>query len=394
MALTDIAVKSAKPAADRLEIADGRGLFLVIQPSGAKSWAYRGRVNGSSKKIKLGDFPEIKLSAARDRAAAARTAAHAGRVYVAPRPEGAPEAARKGSSVREVWAQYRELRLEPECRPATVAEHARIFAAHIQPALGCRDIATVSKVDCLVLADAALKRGFSARNKLIAVLTAFFGTWCHEDRDMIAADPTRGIKQRTNKQTNGNGKRALDDAEVGAFWKACGAIDAANLSSVRFGAMFQLLLLTGARRNEVAGLSDAEIKGNVWTLPGERAKNGKALRVHLTKTAQAILKSVPRIEGCAYVFGPTGGKCGFGFSKAKDRLDAEAVKIKTAWRLHDLRRTFRSGLGKLGVHEEIAERCVNHPPGGLVGIYDQHKYEAEMAEAWQRWERHVLKVAR
>ena len=106
--------------------------------------------------------------------------------------------------------------------------------------------------------------------------------------------------------------------------------------------MFKLMLLTGARRNEVAGMSDVEIMGNGWTLPAERAKNGKALRVHLTKTALAILKSLPRIEGCPYVFGPTGEKCGFGFSKVKDRLDAKAEKITTPWRLHDLRRTFRT----------------------------------------------------
>jgi integrase len=156
--------------------------------------------------------------------------------------------------------------------------------------------------------------------------------------------------------------------------------------------MFKLLLLTGARRNEIAGMADSEMEGNVWTLPAERAKNGIGLNVYLTKTALAILKSIPRIDGCAYVFGPSGGKCGFGFSKAKDRLDAKAERIKAAWRLHDLRRTFRTGLAKLGVVEEIAERCINHPAGGLVDTYDQHKYEAEMAAAWKLWERHILKL--
>jgi integrase len=193
--------------------------------------------------------------------------------------------------VSEVWEQYRKLRLQPECKPATIAEHSRIFAAHIEPKLGGRDIASIDKPDCLALADAALARGFAARNKLTAVLTSFLGTWCHEERDLIAADPTRGIKQRTNK-TNGNGKRAIDDAEVKVFWRACDAIDSA--SSTRFGAMFKLMLLTGARRNEVAGMSEAEIKGKVWTLPAARTKNGKELKVTLTKTALSILKSIPR----------------------------------------------------------------------------------------------------
>ena len=121
----------------------------------------------------------------------------------------------------------------------------------------------------------------------------------------------------------------------------------------------------------------------------KRTKNGKELKVTLTKTALAILKSIPREDGCPYVFGPCGEKCSFGYSKAKSRLDVVA-KIAKPWSLHDLRRTMRSGLGRLGVREEIAERCINHPPGGLVGVYDQHKYESEMSEAWQKWEKHVL----
>jgi integrase len=388
--LTDLAVKNQKPGAERLEIADGSGLFLVVQPSGAKSWAYRGRINGGWKKIKLGDYPEVKPTAARALAGAARAAAHAGRVFVAA-TANASAAALEGCSVSEVWSQYRTLRLEPECRESTVAEHARIFAAHIEPALGSRDVSTITKADCLDLADAALARGFSARNKLIAVLTSFFGTWCHERRDLIAADPTRGIEQSTKKETNST--RTLADSEVKAFWKACDKIDAANLSSVRFGAMFKLLLLTGARRNEVAGIRFDEISDDVWTIPAERAKNGRALRVHLTPTAKAIIESVPRIEGCAYVFGPSGEACGFGYSKAKQRLD-EVAKIGEAWRLHDLRRTMRTGLARLGVAQDIAERCINHPPAGLVGTYDQHKHAKPMAEAWLSWERHVRKLTK
>jgi integrase len=393
--LTAEAVRKLKPASERQEIADRGGLYLIVQPSGVKSWAFRGRVNGRPKKITLGTFPEVDLTAARDLAGDARKAAHAGVVFVPPEPSPDPEAAPEapeGRSVSEVWKQYRALRLEPECRETTVAEHARIFQNHIEPLLGSRDIGTIAKTDLLPIADAAHARGFEARNKTVAVMTGFFG-WCREERDLIDKSPLRGLRQRSAKQANGP-KRALADAEIKAFWKACDAIDGENLSSIKFGAMFKLLLLTGARRNEIAGMRFSEIESNVWVLPAERAKNGKALRVHLTKTAQAILSSIPRIKNCDYAFGPSGEKCGFGFSKAKERLDAKAEKITAAWRLHDLRRTFRTGLGKLGVAEEIAERCINHPPAGLKATYDQHKYEAEMAEAWKRWERHVLKLAR
>jgi integrase len=353
MGLTDIAVKSFKPTDKRLEIADGRGLYLVVQPSGSKSWVYRGRSNGNWVKWKLGDYPAMSRRAAQGEAARARADALAGRVYITANCEATP-AAPQGRSVSDIWAQYRTLRLEPECRASTVAEHCRIFANHIEPVIGARNIATISKADVLPIADAALKRGFEARNKTVAVLTSFFGTFAHEDRDLIEADPTRGIRQKVKKTTKGEVKRALDDDEVASVWKACDEIDQHNLSATHFGAMFKLLLLTGCRRNEVAGMSDSEIKGNVWTLPGSRTKNGKPLVVTLTKTAQAILKGLPRVDGCRFVFGPTGQTCAFGFSKAKQRLD-EVAKIKS-WRLRDLRRTMRTGLGRLGVAEQIAER--------------------------------------
>jgi integrase len=390
MGLTDITVKNFKAADKRIEIADGGGLYLVVQPSGSKSWVFRGRraKRDDWVKWKLGDYPPMTPKAARAAAAAARADALAGRTYAPTTTEAIPEAAPEGCSVSEVWTQYKALRLEPECRESTVAEHSRIFAAHIEPVIGSRDVSTITKTDVLPIADKAMSRGFYARNKTVAVLTSFLGEWCHIKRDLIAVDPTRGIEQTVQKATKRKAKRALDDDEVAAVWKACDEIDDANLATVRFGAMFKLMLLTGCRRNEVAGMSDSEIKGNVWTVPGRRTKNGKALTVHLTKTAQAIIKAIPRIEGSAYVFGPTGKTCKFGYSKAKNRIDAVA-QIKP-WRLHDLRRTFRTGLGRLGVAESIAERCVNHPPAGLVEIYDVHKYDGEMAAAWQAWEGHVL----
>jgi hypothetical protein len=159
--------------------------------------------------------------------------------------------------------------------------------------------------------------------------------------------------------------RALSDAEAKTFWRGCGAIDAANLSSLPFGKMFQLLLLTGRRRGEVSGMKRSEISGSVWTIPAERTKSGRELRVHVTKTMRAILNSIPRIEGCDHVFGVSGASGSFGYSKATARLD-EVTKISRPWCPHDLRRTARTGFGKLGVTKE-SRRALVEPCAGRVG---------------------------
>lgn len=350
MTLTTQAIKDAKPSKDgkRRWIHDREGLYLVIQPSGAKSWAYRGRLAGGKiiKKhlapVPTGEIKKDEIQAARRLAIEARKAAHGGTVFEPPKPT--PEAER-GPTVAASWKTYAATRAE--WSESTAAEQQRIFDRHIEPEIGARPIAGVVKADLLPIYDAAGERGPAARNKTTAVLTGFF-RWAHEERDLIATLPTRGLKQRISKEPNN--RRTLSDAEIVKVWKACDQLDREGKLSFRYGAMIKLLLLTGCRRNEVGGLPDAEINGAKWNLPGARTKNRKPLVVHLGATAQAILKGVPRIEDCAYVFGPCGERCTFAYSDGKEALDA--IAGIAPWRLHDLRRTFRTGLGKLGVPEE------------------------------------------
>jgi hypothetical protein len=90
--------------------------------------------------------------------------------------------------------------------------------------------------------------------------------------------------------------------------------------------MFQLLLLTGARRTEVAEMTRDEVnfKNRIWTIPGERTKTKEVHQVYLCDAAIAILKALPRVLGSRYFFSTT-GKPSSGFSKAKKRLDKLAL---------------------------------------------------------------------
>ena len=130
------------------------------------------------------------------------------------------------------------------------------------------------------------------------------------------------------------------------FWKGCD-----KLGPI-FGPMFQLLLLTGARRDEVAGMRWSEINGNVWTIPGERTKNSQPFDVYLTKKALAVLATMPRMDGSPFVFTISGETYSTGYSKAKAALDKLAPL--PAYTLHDLRRTFATGCATLGVDANAA----------------------------------------
>ena len=143
----------------------------------------------------------------------------------------------------------------------------------------------------------------------------------------------------------------------------------------QYNAVVRLLLLTGARRDEIGGLKWDEIDFDsaMISLPGERTKNSKPFDIPLTPAALAILEAQPRRDR-TFVFGR--GQGGFsGWSKSKKELDQRANIAP--WRLHDLRRTMSTVMHELGVQPHIVEAVLNHisgHKGGVSGVYNKASY--------------------
>jgi integrase len=175
----------------------------------------------------------------------------------------------------------------------------------------------------------------------------------------------------------------LSDAEVVKVWGA------STSEEGPFGAAVRLLLLTGARREEICQLRWSEIDGDTIRLDGVRTKSGKPHTIALSAPARALLEDMPKIG--EYVFSFGGSKPLNVSSRNKTRLD-RAAGIK-AWRLHDLRRTVATGLQKLGVRLEVTETVLGHTGGsraGIVGVYQRHAFTDEARAALEAWEAHVV----
>ena len=208
-------------------------------------------------------------------------------------------------------------------------------------------------------------------------------------------------------------ERVLTDQEIAEIWRAAG--DAGS----PYGTIIRLLILTGQRRGEVAGMAWGEISDDLatWTLPGERTKNGAAHGVPLSAPARDILRA--GLPDGADHRGAAGGLLlpgAFGtpfagWSKAKQALDkaimdARAKAARAAgtslaplipWNVHDLRRTVATGLQRLGVRLEVTEAVLNHisgSRGGIAGVYQRHDWAAEKRAALDSWAAHVLAVAK
>ena len=172
----------------------------------------------------------------------------------------------------------------------------------------------------------------------------------------------------------------MSDAELRAIWQA-------TEDWSPYNSIVRLLVLTGARRAEVAGmkLSELDPQRTTWTIPAGRTKNHRVHILPISPQARAVLISQPHFEHDDRVF------FGFrGFAHAKLGLDARSDV--TGWRLHDLRRTVATGLQRLGVRLEVTESVLNHVSGsraGIVGIYQRHDWADEKRAALAAWGAHV-----
>ncbi len=123
--------------------------------------------------------------------------------------------------------------------------------------------------------------------------------------------------------------------------------------------------------------SEIDRDNALWIIPADRTKSGREAEVPLSSLALEVLDALPRFAGGDFVFTTTSGQRPVsGFSKMKARTDD--LSDVTGWRLHDLRRTARTGLAELGIPQIVAEKVLNHAERNvLVKKYDRHEYAPE-----------------
>lgn len=268
-------------------------------------------------------------------------------------------------------------------------ETRRLIEQNAYPFFGSQPIATITRSQIAALIDQTEAQSKSVARLVFAALRPLF-TWSLE-RGAIDQNPIIGLRGPGPLQAR---DRVLSDAEIKAFWVAASGL------SWPFENVFKLLLLTGQRRDEVAGMLWNEIdrRQQLWSIAKERTKNSKFHTVHLSPQAIALIPNKER-KGCPFVFSTTGKTAPSGFSKAKARLDKRMSVILgdafRPWRTHDLRRTAASGMAALGFQPHVIERVINHisgAQGGLTGVYQRHNYLDERRQALLTWNDEIHKL--
>jgi integrase len=395
-ALTTKAIEAAKPSDNRREIPDPAlsGLYLVIQPSGVKSWALRYRYAGKPKKLTLGRWPVMGLMDARAAATDAIEVVEHG---------NDPSAAKKATKAARMEAQLSERDKIKTLVEQFGKRHLstlksgetvkRELHRHVVAIWGERDIHDIAKRDVIDLLDGIADSGrVVTANRVRAYLNKFL-SWCVE-RDIIDQAPAMGVKPVAKEKSR---DRVLTDDEIKWFWQAC------TIEGQPWGQLGQMLLLTGQRLGEVVNMTDREVSGDLWHLTADRTKNGRAHDVPLSEAARDVLGAVERVKGDAgYVFTTTGEGALQGYHKGRNHIAqrmaeiasqeaGEAVEIPH-WTFHDLRRTAATGMARLGIPVRVTEAVLNHvsgTAGGIVSVYQRHDYADEKRQALDAWARFV-----
>jgi integrase len=440
-ALTDAACRKYAPAAKRRRIRDAlsRSLFLVIEPSGHKAWQMRFRTpTGRIGKLTLGSYdasgrelagePQIgqplTLAAARrlatavhrDRAlgkdpiAEHKARRHRQRVELTDRGKNTFAAAVR--SYVEEYARPKQRRWRETARllglqPSDLKPIADGLVQRWQD----RPITEIDSHDLWSAIDEARRHavpGMTARNKgtseararaLHSTLSGLF-TWLLRQRRM-AVDPSVGLHPPSAPKAR---ERVLSSDEIRWFWRGVESADAPRVPGAPkpFKGLLMLLLMLGARLNEVAGMTRDELRDDgAWHLSGARTKNGRPHTVPLPPLARELIAAMPGDAGL--VFTTNGGRSRVqGWSRVKRRVDAAMVALardergpKAAippWRLHDLRRTCATGMAELGIAPHIVEAALNHVSGaraGVAGTYNRAAYLDERRAALERWSQHI-----
>jgi integrase len=399
MKLTAAAVEKIKPPpSGQIEYFDRLlpSFGLRVSYKGSKSWFVMTRVEGKLIRMTLGKSPAIPLAMARDEARRLMNMAASGQDPRLEKSEAKRKREEQHRSTFGVCAEeFLERYVATRLRPSTMREYKRILTGPDTRHWQGRPISSITKREVLDVIEKMEGRGSpGAAARALAYLGKFFN-WCAE-RDIIQIVPTDRIRAShpTTKRD-----RVLSDEELTYVIRV---ID--EEQSV-FGPLFMILLMTGQRRGEVAGMRWNEIKDfnmgeALWEIPGERTKNKQAHIVPLPPAVCEVLNTLPRTGDL--VFTTTGETPVSGFGKAKARLDARIAELREedglegvpSWTLHDLRRTMVTMMNeKLGIAPHVVEAVVNHVSGlakaGVAGVYNRALYLDDRKHALTEWSRHL-----
>jgi len=405
-----LAAKPIDGKRTRYRIEGVDGLWLHVGPSGRRTWYVRYQPGGRNGRVfrqyTIGDPKSVSLAKA---VKAAHNIVNAVKVDdrdpVVERKAKAQEAMTFG----DVFEDWHKRHAKPKL---TRHETDRAYYRnHIEPELAKTRLQDLKRTEIAKFRDKVAAKATPLVSNEVLMLINRVLNWAL-DEGIIEANPAARLRRAGKKRPR---ERVLTHDGIRTFLHALAGMETMTGDHMARGekgrmlspatrSILRLLLLTGQRRGEVAGAKKSELqldgKEPVWTIPGERTKNGLLHRLPLCpmakeEFARAVAASP---EESPYVFPSPEAPLEYpltamAVTRAMSRLVAQ-LKISTV-SPHDLRRTVGTEMARMGLPVHVRALVLNHSPqtrGVTDAVYNRYAYDKEKREALARWEKELKRL--
>lgn len=373
-----------------------RGFGIKVTDTKRIVFVLRYFVAGKDRLMRIGDYPTWSLAAARTEAKEHRHKVDQGLDVLEQRRE---------ERAKMTFAEAAEVYCTQHADSLKRGDQVRwVLEKHVNPVIGTRKLAAIRRSDVIELVDRVARASPRTASLALLRIKQVFGF--AEDREWVEGNVVATIKPaKVNRSMVPRSRdRVLQDSEIRTFWDNAQHCGLHTLTALAL----KLILVTGQRPGEVAGMQWDEIGEADWIIPASR--RGKTDTIHhvpLTGTAMALLEQAQvevqrlnkrrkrKLSGAVFQM-PDGPLTVHALSRAVTRYRSELgnlpMDVAGYWTPHDLRRTLRTGLAAEGVSETVAEAVIGHTRKGIIGVYDRHRYEREKRDALEAWERRLTGI--
>lgn len=387
--LVDSWIKSKK-VDKRTEFFDKNtsGLSVRFSPNGNKTFYYRYRHNGRSRRYKIGKYSTVMtLSIARRKVDELRLEVKRGGD-----PQGEEKSIKNLSpkTFGELVSQYKEIHLST-LKDSTQNDYKNRIEIILNYFKKDRYIKDISRGDIFNFLE-SIKAPVQAQ-RIQAILSGILNFAFN--RDWIEYNPATKIQISTKKAKRGKPKKnvELSEEQIIKLWNGFD-----NYSKIT-GALFKILLVLGQRSGETRQMEwkELDLKKKLWTIPPTKTKNGLEHFVPLSGLALDVIDEMKLLNGSkTFVFESPQieGKPLGASEKAAERI-RERTQVSD-FNIHSLRTTVATKMASLGVSPQVLSKVLNHKTSGagstITAIYNQYDYEKEKREALNRWNNKLVRI--
>lgn len=392
-------------------LSDGQGLYLRVRPTGTKSWLYCYRLPGSRQlqQMTLGSIEDVSLKEARVTLGVLRK-----QVSEGSDPRNV-RAVAKAYNVKAITMQrlfdswIEHIKVASEMTPLWIKRHEDRWRLHLKKPLGSLLVREITRAHLAQALDAMMHKGMREETrKALTTLNLMMDYGLM--RDYLDANPARMLKPKDFAATaNRPRDRVLSLQELRLLWQVLDetrviqkGLAKQNALSVITATAIKLLILTGARRGEVAGMrwDELDFEAGTWTLPSERTKNRRAHTIYLSELAKNLLKNLIPVTGTSLFVLDTGRQEQSSHIH-EDSLTGVIAKLRglkgakkltplaelKPFTIHDLRRSAATAWCEyLKTDPHVIERMLNHQSNTkLIATYQSTVYVEEQRAAWLAW---------